>query len=265
MRYCGLRTAQQAKEKSQMKNRLYSLALTLCLTAGFAAAQVNSLTQTTLSAATAATDQFITVASATGINAPNAGTGVIGSQVYVIAPGSPRGETMIVRSVTSTTIGVRRGASNVRTGFPSGSVVLIGQPNWFQAYDPNGSCVTASVYASPWVNTLTGNQWLCSTITQTWVPSWGNPSGDAFAVTAAVASAAGAILPSGPLFHVTGVAAITGFTIPVGFTGGSFSIIPDGIFTTTTAGNIAIASTSVVNKILTFTWDATNAKFVPSY
>jgi hypothetical protein len=80
-----------------------------------------------------------------------------------------------------------------------------------------------------------------------------------------VASAAGLVTPSGPLFHITGTAAITGFNIPVGFTGGSFTVIPDGAFTTTTANNIAIASTAVVSKPLTFTFDAGTAKFYPSY
>jgi hypothetical protein len=248
-----------------MKNRLYSLALALCLTAGFAAAQVNTLTQTTTTSAILATDAIINVTSATGINAPNPGTSVIGSQLYVIAPGSPRGETMIVRSVTGTVIGVRRGATGIRSGFPSGAIVLIGQPNWFQAYDPNGSCVTASVYVSPWVNTLTGAQWLCSSVTLTWVPSWGNAAGDAFAPTTAVASVAGATLPSGPLFHMTGTNAITSFTMPVGFAAGSFTVIPDGAFTATATNNIAKASTAVVGRPLIYTWDPATALFYPSY
>lgn len=248
-----------------MKNRLYSFALALCLTVGAAFGQVNSLTQTTLSAAALSTDSTIMVTSATGINAPSPGTGVIGSQLYVISPGSPRGETMLVRSVTSTTIGVRRGATGIRSGFPNGAIVLIGQPNWFQTYDPNGSCVTASVYVSPWVNTLTGNQWLCSSVTLSWVPSWGNAAGDAFAPTTAVASVAGATLPSGPLFHMTGTNAITSFTMPVGFASGSFTVIPDAAFTATATNNIGKASTAVVQRPLTYTYDPNTALFYPSY
>jgi hypothetical protein len=45
----------------------------------------------------------------------------------------------------------------------------------------------------------------------------------------------------------------------------SFTIIPDGAFTWTTAGNIALAGTAVVNKALTFLWDAKNSKWVPNY
>jgi hypothetical protein len=246
-------------------NKLYAVTLALCLSVGAAFGQVNTLTQTTASAAILATDSVINVTSATGMNAPNPATSVIGTQLYVIAPGAPRGESMKVRAISGTQITVRRDSGGIRSGFPSGSIILIGQPNWFQSFDPNGSCVTASVYASPWVDTLNGYQWLCSTVTLSWVPSWGNPAGDAYAPTTAVASAAGAITPSGPLFHVTGALAITSFTLPVGFTGGSFTIIPDGAYTTTATNNIALASTGVVSKPQTWTYDQATAKFYPSY
>lgn len=245
---------------------LYTFVLALCLTAGATFGQLNTITQTTTSAAALATDNIIYLTSVTGVNVPSPGAvNPSGSQLYVILPGNPRGESMLVQSVTGTAVAVARGRSGVRAGIPSGAVVLIGYPNWFRGFDPGGSCVVSTTYVAPWINTKSGAQWLCSSITGSWVPSWGNPSGDAFTVTAAVASAAGLILPSGPLFHVTGALAITGFTIPTGFAGGTFTIIPDGTFTTTTATNIALASTAVVNKPLTFTYDATNSKFVPSY
>jgi len=77
---------------------------------------------------------------------------------------------------------------------------------------------------------------------------------------------AGVTLPSGPLFHVTGTNAITGWTIPVGFAGGSFTVIPDAVFTWTAVGNIALAGTAVVSKALTFTYDGNAAKvWFPSY
>lgn len=73
------------------------------------------------------------------------------------------------------------------------------------------------------------------------------------------------ITPSGELFHVTGTTAIATINVPfVGFNG-SITIIPDGIFTWTTAGNIALAGTAVVNKALTMTYDATTSKWYPSY
>ena len=245
---------------------LFSAVLALCLTVGAAFGQINTITQTTLSAALGATDGTVYLTSATGVQAGNPQAAVPArTELYIIGPGNPRGEGMQAIAVNGTAISVRRGEPNARTSFPAGSIVLIGFPNWYRSYDPSGGCVAATTYVTPWVNTITGGQWVCSTITLTWVPSWGNPSGDAFQVTAAVASAAGPIVPSGPLFHVTGTAAITGFTLPTGFVGGTFSIIPDGVFTTTTAGNIALASTAVVNKLLTYTFDATTSKLIPSY
>ena len=117
-----------------------------------------------------------------------------------------------------------------------------------------------------------GNEYLCSSVTSTVVSGFQNSTFYApVGPTTAVASAAGLITPSGPLFHVTGTAAITGFNIPVGFnvTAGAnpaFCIIPDGAFTTTNANNIAIASTGVVSKTLCYSYDPNAAKpFFPSY
>lgn len=82
------------------------------------------------------------------------------------------------------------------------------------------------------------------------------------------ASAAGVVAPpqGADYFHITGALAITGFTNPTGIQdGASFDVIPDGTFTWTAAGNIALAGTAVVSKTLTFKWDATTAKWYPSY
>jgi len=108
-------------------------------------------------------------------------------------------------------------------------------------------------------------------------PGFGNASPLNADVTTAVASVAGATLPSGPLFHVTGTNAITAWGSSttagaVGAGGGSsdaqgepFCVIPDAIFTTTATNNIALATTAVVNKLLCYAWDGTNKKYVPSY
>lgn len=235
-----------------------------------------ALTQTTLSAAVGRTAQFLPVASATGITAP---VGNVSQQLYIIGPGQARGELVTVVSVSGTQVGVSR-LDEYKSHWPSGSLVLIGtaptasaqfggeifQP--FQTFDPTGAnangiqSTAAAVQITPWVNVANGNQWLFSTVTSCWVPGWQNTGSPA--CTAAVASAAGTVTPSGPLFHITGALAITGFVIPIGFTHGSFTVIPDGTFTWTAAGNIAILGTAVVNKAITFIWDATNSKWVPN-
>ena len=217
-------------------------------------AQVYTLTQTSLSNAIAsgAVQTFI-VASATNI------TSTPPTMLYVDQ------EAMLVLGVSGTAVTVARGQNTTKAvGHITGAMVLVGSPDWFSDQDPTGSCVTASVKTAPHVNVISGNQWLCSTVTLGWVPGFQNRSQPA-RVTTAVASAAGKVTPSGPLFHITGALAITGFNIPVGFAYGSFCVIPDAAFTTTTANNIAIASTAVINQLECFTWDDTNSKFVPTY
>lgn len=241
-----------------------------------------ALTTTTLSNNMSAAALTIQLASVTGISGfgpgitnptggTAAGTGNI-TDIYIDR------ELMQVVSVNTTAkvVSVLRGQGGSQaSAHASGDMVIIGPPGSFYNYDPEGLCIgTGSTPAqyTPWVNQRTSAQWLCSSVTNTWVPGWQNPgiSGSPIAVTAAVASAAGQVTPSGPLFHITGALAITGFLIPVGCNatavgGCSFTVIPDGTFTWTTANNIALAGTAVVNKALTFTWDAKNSKWVPSY
>jgi len=243
-------------------NRILSVGLFLL--AAVAANAQSPLVQTSLSSAIGATDKIIVVASATSISAPSANNGTVGTQLYVVAPGNSKGEVMQVTAISGTTVSVRRANGGQATAFPSGSMVLAGPPNYFYNYNPSGGCTSTATYSTPWINVTTGQQWLCSTITNSWVPGWGNDTMPN-TPTAAVASAAGLITPSGPLFHITGTAAITGFNIPVGFNYGQVCAIPDGIFTTTTANNIALASTAVVSKILCWQYDPGTAKFYPAY
>lgn len=226
----------------------------------------NTLSQTTLSAALSSTATVLNVASATNISAPVNG---FFQQLYIVDPGSMRGELMTVTAVNGTVISVSR-LDQFRSKHLSGAIVIIAPVNQglgndmgFRGSDP--AVVPGSVPILTWeVNVVTGAQWLYSTVTGSWVPGFGNTTAPA-SPTAAVASAAGLITPSGPLFHVTGTAAITGFNIPNGFASGSFVVIPDAVFTWTAANNIAVAGTAVVGKALTFTYDFNSGKLYPSY
>ncbi len=239
--------------------KLISLFILVALTSF---AQLNSFTSTTLSTAATIADRVFVVASATNITAGTVSTPQ--SYLYIIDPGTNRGELVRVTAVNGTRISVLRNqGGTIASGHVSGAIVLVGQGNWFESYDPNGSCTLSTVKINPWVNVTNGRMWLCSSVSNTWVPGWQNdlqPS-----TTATVASAAGLITPSGPLFTISGTAAITGFTKPTGFSHGQFCAIPSGIFTTTTANNIALASTAVVNRLLCWTYNPSTDKFVPSY
>lgn len=230
-----------------------------------------ALTQTRLSAAvTSARTTTIVVASATGITAPST------AQTLLFVDS----EAMFVNAVNGTTLTVQRGASGTAaTPHIVNARVLAGPPSAFVAFDPSGSCTNGQglFLYSPVVNTKDGLQWLCSTVTGEVTPGFGNGTPNSADVTTAVASVAGATKPSGPLFHVTGTNAITAWgsstTVgAVGMAGGTsdsqgepFCVIPDALFTTTATNNIALATTAVVNKILCYTWDGTNKKYVPNY
>ncbi len=225
--------------------------------------QANTLTQTTTASAMTVNSRTVSLTSATGITAGNVTSGTVGTQLYVVDVGQEKGETMNVISISGTTATVARYAGQT-VAHASGAMVLAGAPNLFYKYDPTGSCTRGSTQVTPWVNTLTGAQWLCSTITGTWGPGFQNSHG-APQVGTLVASVAGATAINAPLQHINGTNAITSFTMGIGYNGGTFCIIPDAAYTTTATNNIAVASTGVLNKTQCWTYDATNAKFTASY
>ena len=75
------------------------------------------------------------------------------------------------------------------------------------------------------------------------------------------------IAPTAYITFISGVVSIATITVPQALlaTGGQITLIPTGIFATTTAGNIALITTSVVSKALIMTYDAVTTKWYPSY
>jgi hypothetical protein len=270
--------------------KLASLLILVAGLTGFAVGQT-ALTQTTLSGAVSGPAFYsggsptisgqVALATCTGLAAP-------------ILPGTPSSilyvdrEAMGVFSLntTSCVATVFRGYLGTQASpHVSGAMVLYGPnyattvalggnpvPNGLFQQDPpyGGACTPTGTPTTPWVNVLTGSQWLCSAQTNTWAPGWANPlaSPATWIQTGVVASAAGAVTPSGPYFNISGTSAITGFNIPVGFDtnkGGCFTVKPTGIFTWTAAGNIATLGTvTAITTPVTFCWDVAAAKWIPS-
>ncbi len=224
--------------KNILRISLVFAALTAC-----AFGQLNTFTQTSLSAAITSSQNTIVVASATNI-AVTSGTSN-GSMLYIVDPGQTMGELVHVTSVNGTTIGVRRDA--LAKAHVNASMVLVGQPGWFSVNDKAGSCTAATTLVTPAINTNNGRQFVCSTITLSWVAGWGNFA-QAPEATILVASVAGATAVNSQLQHINGTNAITAFTMSAGWNGQGFCIIPDAAFTTTATSNIAKASTAVANK-----------------
>jgi hypothetical protein len=170
------------------------------------AAAQTALTQTTLSAAvTSAGATTVTVASATGINAPAAPVGAAygaftQTELYVDQ------EAMLVTSLNGKNIGVVRGANSTQAAtHGSGAVVWIGTPTQFFALPPNGSCTAANT-VSPYIDTINGQFWLCDSVSGNWLNVFSTG-----AITPAASSAA--IQTAAQTFTLTG--AISGEPIMI--------------------------------------------------
>ena len=268
------------------------IASLLILVAGLAGLSFGqtALTQTTLASAvngpayyggTSPTiDQVVTLASVSGMAAPLLpGTPV--SVIYV------DGEAMGVFSVNTNTkqVGVFRGYLGTRaSAHASGTMVLVAPqyntanggnpvPSGLFTQDPplNGACLPSGTPTTPWINVLTGAQWLCSTISKTWIPGFVNPLTTIYDIPNTAVASATTILPTGPLFHLTGTTPVTTITTPVGCNatavgGCQFTMIVDTGTASQfgTGGNLEIAAaiTTLTGKAYTFIWDAVNSKWV---
>lgn len=75
------------------------------------------------------------------------------------------------------------------------------------------------------------------------------------------------IAPTKAITFISGTTPIVTITAPspISLGGGKITLIPTGVFTTTTAGNIALATIAIVGKALIMTYDATTTKWYPSY
>ena len=117
-----------------------------------------------------------------------------------------------------------------------------------------GYLTAASLLASPVITTPTVNS-----------PNIAGVIGSGGA--APTIASATTIAPTTEISYVSGITTIQTITppSPIDTKGGTIAIIPTGIFLTGLLGNIALASTSVVNKTLNFTYDPVSLKWTPSY
>lgn len=81
-----------------------------------------------------------------------------------------------------------------------------------------------------------------------------------------IASAA-VIAPTKEISFISGVVTIQTITppAPIASGGGQITLIPTGLWATDATGNIALASTAVIDKALILTYDTVTAKWYPSY
>ena len=194
-----------------------------------------ALAKTTLSAACGVNDTSITLASTTGIVAPNFPVGPV---CYIVV----EGEMMVVSTfsgVSGSAVGVIRGQNGTKQlAHATSAPVLV---------------FLASDYGSLYNQGLLQHN-LNATVN--------------LVVGAPVASAT-SITPSvwgpGTCFHVTGTTQTSTIALPAGVLQTQITIIADGACTWTTGGNIAIASSGTqTTTAITFFYDAKAATWYPS-
>jgi len=201
-----------------------------------------ALNATTLSAAVALNDTSLTVASATGIVAPNfqgaasnpPGTGTV---VYLYV----EQEWMQVTGVSGTNINVKRGMlGSCAAAHASATIVLAGLANDFPGPIP------ISIKAQ-----------------QDFAPN--------FIGFSAPVAGANTNVATGPFFHLTGTVIMKTLTAPssvLSLSGGEIGIVFDGSgagLTWDATGNIAVAGTATTaGSLVFFIFDQGSAKWHPS-
>jgi hypothetical protein len=188
---------------------------------------------TTLSAAIGTSDTSLSVASATGITAPNFTTG---SGITYL---SIENEFLLVTGVSGTVISVQRAvAGTFAQAHGASAAVLAGLPTDFGPVVPS-----VKAQQDP------------------------TPAGALYGYSAPVASAA-TIVATGPLFHVTGTTAVNIITPPAGFVEGQLTIIFDAVCTWTssnvTNGISASGTATTAGSAVTFYLDAATNRWFPS-
>lgn len=85
------------------------------------------------------------------------------------------------------------------------------------------------------------------------------------AVEGPVVASAATISPTSFCQHVSGTTQINTINLPYAGFHGSIVLIPDGLWSTGTSGNIALATTAVVGKAVVMTYTPSTGKWYPSY
>ena len=189
---------------------------------------------TTLSAAIGAADTSLSVASATGITAPNFTSGVGITYLFCET------EAMLVMGVAGTVISVQRGiAGTPASAHGASAPIVAGLPTDFGVIVPS---VKAQQDASP--------------------------SGSGYGWSAPVVGA-NTNVATGALFHLTGTTIMKTLTGPPGYTeGNGITIVFDGSgagLTWDATGNIAVAGTATTAaSSVTFVFDQGSGKWHPS-
>lgn len=158
------------------------------------------------------------------------------------------------------------GGSNIGLGSGAGSSITSGVGNVvIGGYTGSGAPISA-----------TGSNFLVLSDGQGNVRTYYDSSGNQVRFGGGLTSTPGAaptiasgttIAPTQPITFVSGTTTIQTITppSPISASGGRITLIPTGLWSLSTAGNIAIAATVAIGKALTLSYDVTTTKWYPSY
>ena len=154
-----------------------------------------------------------------------------------------------------------RAPTSADRGVVAGGVLIEGLAELDGGADINGSAVVDESYLGTEPEQSPLNQFLGSLAYYDHLPMITVPN-----VAPTIASAA-TIIAQSPVSFVSGTTNIDTIQAPMSMQerGGQITLIPTGLWATTAAGNIALATTAVVSKALTLTYDSATAKWYPSY
>lgn len=233
-----------------------ALALVVLLSAS-ASAQTALTSTTTAAAITDTAGKVINLTSATGITASSAST----STWLLIDK-----ELMSIQALNGTYATVIRGWGSTRAmaHVTASTVYFIPAATATLAYVPFGACTRANLPYVPVAivgdQDMTNNGTLLDCLGGQWVTT----NVVNFPIFGTTVASAGTIAATGTYFKVSGTTNVVTITLPAGWAPGmSLVLEPTGLWSTTAAGNILLATTGVVGKALTLTWNGT--KWVPSY
>ena len=161
-------------------------------------------------------------------------------------------------------VALTSGSLNIALGYASGNAITTGSSNVIIG-GYTGAAAPISATGSNYVVLSDG-----AANIRTYYDASGNQVNYGVQATSAAAptiASATTIAPTKAITFISGVTPIVTITAPspISLGGGTITLIPTGIFTTTIAGNIALASTAVVGRALTMTYDVTTTKWYPSY
>jgi hypothetical protein len=207
------------------------------------------------------TNLSITAGTTGTLSVARGGTGVTSSTGTgnVVLSTSPTLVTPVLGAAAATSINklaITAPATSATLTIADGKTATVNATLTFTGTD--GTTMTfpttnATIARTDAANTFTGAQAFVSVITTS--------------TAAPTIASAATIAPTTMIVFVSGTTNIDTITPPTGIatSGGSIVIIPTGLWSTTTAGNIALATTAVVSRALTMTYDATTTKWYPSY